>query len=88
MICELPDAETWRRFCALGNTVALFWHDAYAEWQVVADPRRVLIEDCRWQGWAESPREAIKKCLATAAADRDGAVLSAKWREINGLAIV
>jgi len=41
------------------NTVGAFYHDAYAEWEVVADPQRRMFEDCRLAGWGETLDEAV-----------------------------
>lgn len=41
------------------NTVGAFWHDAYAQWQVVADSQRRTFEDCRLVGWGDTLAEAV-----------------------------
>lgn len=50
---DLEDLE--RRF----NTVGAFWHDAYAQWQVVADWQRRTFDDCRLVGWGSTLDDAI-----------------------------
>lgn len=53
---KIADIESLaRRF----NTVGAFWHDAYAEWQVVVDWQRRTFEDCRYVGWGDTLSEAI-----------------------------
>jgi hypothetical protein len=73
-------ADAWNRFCEIGNTRALVWHDAYAEWEALADPSRVVLEDCRWRGWGETPDEAIAAMLESFAAVGDGATGNGMYR--------
>lgn len=44
------------------NTWAMFWHDAYAQWQVKCDHQRRTAEDCRYEGRGHELSLAI--CLA------------------------
>lgn len=46
------------------NTVGAFWHDAYCQWQVVADGQRRTFEDCRLDGWGDSLDEAVADVVA------------------------
>jgi hypothetical protein len=46
------------------NTVAAFYHDAYAEWQVSLDRRRATQQDCEFHGWGSTLAEAVAQALS------------------------
>lgn len=48
------------------NTKALFYHDAYVQWQCVLDWQRRTFDDCRIREMADTAPHAI--CLAALAA--------------------
>lgn len=46
------------------NTVGALWHDAYCQWQVVADGPRRTFDDCRIVGWGDTLDEAVTDLLS------------------------
>lgn len=56
--------ENIERLAENCNTVGVFWHDAYAKWQVKLDPQRRTFDDCRFEGWGDTLDEAVREAAA------------------------